>query len=222
MNYIAKILNKILGLVYPTKCIECGKAYEKYLCNKCKVKLGIKLKIHTDKYKNKNFKRHIYLFKYSEWIREKIIKYKFRNSAYLYRFFTECIIEINEKSNFLKKYDYIIPIPISKRRKKERGYNQSELLAKELSNQIKNISFANVINKKIDNKAQSTLKQKERELNVKDVYEINKKENYKEMLNKNILLLDDIFTTGSTVNEVARILKNIGFLNIDVLTIAKD
>lgn len=219
-----KLIDKILNVVYPIKCIECGKISEKHLCNKCKAKLGIKLETNVDEYKNKAFHKHIYLFKYNGWIREKIIKYKFRDKAYLYRFFAEIIIEVNNQNKFLENYDYIVPIPISKKRKQERGYNQSQLIAKELTKKINNISVAKLINKKTDNKAQSTLNQKERESNVKGVYEINEKEaeKYEEIINKNILLIDDIYTTGSTVNEVAMVLQNYGIKNVDVFTIAKD
>ncbi len=216
MKYIARIL----GIIYPIKCVECGKIGEKYLCKRCRARLGIKIETHIEEYKNKNFKKHIYLFKYDGWIREKIIKYKFRNNAYLYRLFIELIIE----NNIFNKYDYIMPIPISKNRKRERGYNQSDLIAKEIVNQINNVSLARVISKKIDNKAQSMLNKKERATNVKDVYVINEKNivKFKDITNKKILLIDDIFTTGNTVNEVARILKEYGIKSIDVFTIAKD
>ena len=224
MSCIAKIINKILKLVYPTKCVNCKRISNKYICKKCIIKLGIKLESHRDKYDNKNYETHIYLFKYSEWIREKIIKYKFRNSTYLYRFFSECILEIYKKDNFLEKYDYIIPIPISKKRKKQRGYNQSELIAKEIVENVPNIGIlSGIIVKNVDNKPQSTLSGEARKENVKGVYSINKNTIKDiDISNKKVLLFDDIYTTGSTVNECAGVLKKFGFLNIDVLTIAKD
>lgn len=220
MNYIARILE----LIYPLKCVGCGKIGDKYLCIRCKARLGIKVETHFEKYRNKNFERHIYLFKYNGWIREQIIRYKFRNNAYLYRLFLQLIIEINNTGKFLYNYDYIIPIPISKKRKKERGYNQSELIAKGIASKINDISFAKIINKKIDNKAQSTLTQKERISNVKGVYVVNEKviAKFDDIRNKKILLIDDIFTTGNTVNEAARVLRDYGIKSIDVFTIAKD
>lgn len=220
MNYIARIL----GIIYPIKCVECGRIGNKYLCIRCRARLGMKIETHFERYKNKNFKKHIYLFKYDGWIRERIIKYKFRNNAYLYRLFLELIIETNNENNLFNNYDYIIPVPISKKRKKERGYNQSELMAKGITKQINNISLARIIDKKIDNKAQSTLNQKERESNVKGAYVVNEKEiaKFKDIVNKKILLIDDIFTTGNTVNEAARVLRYYGIKSIDIFTIAKD
>ena len=81
-----------------------------------------------------------------------------------------------------------------------------------------------IISKKINNKVQSTLKQKEREENVKNVYEINRKEavNLENNIDKKFLLIDDIFTTGSTSNECAKVLKKFGIKNVDIFTIAKD
>ena len=69
------------------------------------------------------------------------------------------------------------------------------------------------------NKTQSILSKKERIENVKNVYNI---ENKKELTNKNVLLIDDIFTTGATTNECSKILKLAGAKNVDILTLAKD
>ena len=76
-----------------------------------------------------------------------------------------------------------------------------------------------VIIKKINNKKQSKLKKSERIENVKNVYEIINKE---KIVNKRIILFDDIYTTGNTVNEISKLLKENGAKEIIVLTIAKD
>ena len=77
----------------------------------------------------------------------------------------------------------------------------------------------NIIYKNMHNKTQSILSKKERIENVKNVYNI---ENKKELTNKNVLLIDDIFTTGATTNECSKILKLAGAKNVDILTLAKD
>ena len=73
--------------------------------------------------------------------------------------------------------------------------------------------------KKENNVAQSTLDKDGREQNVKNVYQL---QNSKKIMNKNILLIDDILTTGATVNECSKILNSAGASRIDILTIAKD
>ena len=121
----------------------------------------------------------------------------------------------------LEKYDIIIVVPVSNKRKKERGYNQSKLLAKEIA-QIINVPVSdNIIKKVKDTVPQSTLNKEQRLENAKNVYRVT---NIKKVLNRNILILDDIYTTGSTVNECARVLIEQGIKKdqIGVITIAKD
>ena len=121
----------------------------------------------------------------------------------------------------LKKYDIIIIVPISKQRKQDRGYNQSELIAKEISKIIKVPIKRKMIYKVKNTVPQSTLNKKQREENAKGAYEAPSTTKLK---NRKILIIDDIYTTGNTVNECAKILvqKGIERSNIGVLTIAKD
>lgn len=130
------------------------------------------------------------------------------------------IFNSKENIEFIKKYDILIPVPIHKDRMRTRGYNQSELIAKDLAYEIKNIKLENRVLIKTKNIiAQSSLNKKQRENNIKDVYQIKSVE---EVINKKILLLDDIYTTGSTVNECAKILKEAGCKEVGIITIAKD
>ena len=121
----------------------------------------------------------------------------------------------------IKKYDIIIPVPISKKRFKERGYNQSHLIAVDLAKTLEMKYLKDGLLKIKDNPAQSSLNQDERENNVKNVYKLNTIYKDKVYLKK-ILLVDDIFTTGSTANECSRILKEAGASQVGILTIAKD
>lgn len=103
---------------------------------------------------------------------------------------------------------------------KIRGYNQSELIAKDLVHEIKNIKLENnVIIKNKNIVAQSLLNKKQRENNIKHVYQIKSAE---KIINKKVLLLDDIYTTGSTLNECSKVLKEAGCKEVGVITIAKD
>ena len=103
---------------------------------------------------------------------------------------------------------------------RKRGYNQSELIAKQIAKNIPNLKLeSHILLKTKENKTQSSLNKKQRQENVKDVYKLQNAEKIKE---KNIILFDDIYTTGATVNECARVLKLGGANKIAVLTIAKD
>ncbi len=107
-----------------------------------------------------------------------------------------------------------------KKKEKIRGYNQSALIAKEIAKKNNNLKYENdILLKIINNKVQSTLSKKERKINVKNAYKVLEKQ---KLINKNVIIFDDIYTTGNTVNECARILKENGANKIGILTIAKD
>ena len=119
----------------------------------------------------------------------------------------------------IQKYDKIIPVPISKKRKKERGYNQSLLITKEIAQKTKLELVNNCLYKTQNIIEQSKLNKEERTKNVQGVYEI---KNEQLIQNKKILLFDDVYTTGSTVNECSRVLREAEPSKIGVLVLAKD
>ena len=202
-------------------CGICGKLDQKSLCNKCKIKLQKNAICKIEDYKNTSsyFDEHIYLFQYTGEIRDTILKYKFDEKSYIYRTFLEFIKNSENICAQIKKYDIIIPVPISKKRLNTRGYNQSALVAKNLA-KILNIDYKqNVLIKTKDNKPQSEMKQDTRKNNVSGVYKV---VNEQRINNKKVLIVDDIFTTGSTVDECAKVLKYNNAESIGVFTLAKD
>ena len=165
------------------------------------------------------FDEHLYIFKYEGITRRYILKYKFQEKSYLYKTFVNFLLKNQKFFEIIKSYDTIIPVPISKKRQKERGYNQSYLLAKDIA---KKTGINIEINCLIKNKniiEQSKLNKEDRVQNIQGVYELRNCEN---LNNKKIILLDDIYTTGSTVNECCKILKVTNPNKIGVITIAKD
>lgn len=216
------MFEKILNLVYPNVCGFCNRINMHNLCKFCELKLNKYVLNCIKDYRKDNSKHFDYLYsslKYENIVREKIIAYKFGEAAYLYRTFVKIIIKNAKIYRFLQSYDIIIPVPMYKTKKNVRGYNQSELIAKEIAKTL-NIKFRNNILTKIKNtKVQSTLSKNKRQENVRNVFEIINKE---EIRNKKVILIDDIYTTGSTVNECARVLKKAGAKEIFVVTIAKD
>ncbi len=214
------MLDKFIHLIYPQVCGICGKISNKDVCNRCKVKIKDYWRSKKHIYLTKNYDTHMYLFDYQDIIREKILQYKFQEKTYIYHSFAKIIANDEKICRFLKSYDIIIPVPISKKRKKQRGYNQSEILAKKLASQTKHLAyFNNVLYKKKDTLPQSLLDKEKRETNIQGAYYI---KNEKAVQNKKILLFDDIYTTGATVNECSKQLKQIGAKEIGVLTLAKD
>lgn len=218
-------LKNMLFFIFPRKCEMCETISESYICDKCKSKLE-KTELYLnriDDYSKDNtkyFDEHAYIFEYNSIIREKIIEYKFKNKPYLGKMFSEFFVKNEKMCGFFEKYDIIIPVPMTNKKIKERGYNQTEIIAKIISQNITNITMQkNVLIKYKNNKVQSQLNKEQRQQNVQNVYELINEEIIK---NKNILILDDIYTTGATCNECVKTLRNAQPKKIGIITIAKD
>ena len=199
-----------LEIIFPPKCGICGKIGERYICNNCYNMFVI----------NKSYNRErFHMLKYEGIIRDKLIEYKFNDKPYLYRMFYEILIKDKNACDFLKGYDIIIPVPIHKKRKSLRGYNQSELIAKKLSDEFKMPMYIDVLKKQINTIPQSSLGKKARKSNAQNVYKV---DNMQKIKNKNVVILDDIYTTGATANECIKVLKDAGAYRVGIITIAKD
>ncbi len=211
----------ILDIIYPQVCGICGKLDKNSLCKKCEIKLRSEAVYGIEDYENTTsyFEKHLYIFLYEGEARNLILNYKFKDKTYIYKTFVNFLRKNEKMCVQIKKYDIIMPVAISRKRERQRGYNQSAIFAKDLAKELKIKYIENVLFKIKDNKPQSTLSKEERMQNVQNIYEIKQKEKIK---NKKILLIDDIFTTGSTVNECSKKLKEAGVKEVGILTIAKD
>jgi len=219
MEKVLWLINHAINLIFPNVCGICDKVCKEDLCKKCEIQLNNIVKVKIDNYNDKNFKKHLYIFKYEGIIKERLIKFKFREKVYIYKAFVKFLIKNKKVCRFLKSYDIIIPVPIHYNRKVTRGYNQSALISKEIAKKLDIEYKEKVLFKKVNNKPQSTKDKEARKENVIGVYYT---KNKNQIYSKKILLLDDIYTTGSTVNECSKMLKLAGAKYVDVITIAKD
>ena len=218
------IIEKIINLIYPQVCSICGKLNTKSLCDRCKNELEKEFENKTDNYLEdyeKNFIEHHYFFKYKNLIRNQLLSYKFQEKPYIYKTISSFLENKQKNLEKLKKYDIILVVQISRKRQRERGYNQSELIAKEISKIISVKIQKNILYKIKNTVPQSTLNKEQRQQNVEKVYKV---KNIEKIKNKKILIFDDIYTTGNTVNECAKVLVEAGLKknDIGILTIAKD
>lgn len=217
------------NVLFPQVCGVCGKFSNEFLCRKCEIRLlqeakFVKQNDFQDIKENLNctyiyFDELLYVFRYEGIIRNMILAYKFFDESYLYETFVNFLLKNKKFFKILKSYDTIIPVPISNKRKKQRGYNQSYLIAKKIAKRLEVQCYKNLLLKIKDIPKQSGLTKENRLLNVKNAYKIT---NFEKINNKKILVVDDVFTTGSTVNECSRILKMYNPKKIGILTIAKD
>lgn len=212
----------LLELIYPSVCGMCEKINKNYLCKKCEVSIKpyeINKIISCKRNSKLYYDYQIQILEYKDIVRQKIIEYKFKEKIYLYKTLEKIILNDEKIYSFLKKYDIIMPIPLYRSKKWERGYNQTELIAKELAKDLE-LALENKILRKIKNtKQQSTLTKKERAENVKNAFVLTDVANIR---NKRVILFDDIYTTGSTVNECSKLLKKAEVKEISILTIAVD
>jgi len=223
-----EILKGLLDLLFPPRCRICNKACSEAICPECidsfpRVNGSICTKCGKPCHREVNTCRecagkNIYFLlarsagDYSGNLKEAIHQLKFRNgkklAPYLARFAAPYIVD------FIDGIDCITFVPLTKYKEAKRGYNQSKLIAEEISKIFNKPICDNLI--KIKNiPEQNKLGLAERPKNVKGAFGI------KSPITGNMLLIDDVFTTGSTVNECARILKKNGAQNVFVLTIAR-
>ena len=216
-------LEKALEYIFLPVCGICGKLGEGYLCKECEKSIKeyyIEQKVFVKDIRSKyKMCKTMHLLKYEGLVRKLLIDYKFNDKSYLYKTFCEIIKNDKKTLDFIKSYDIIIPVPIHKKRMKTRGYNQSELIARELAKICGNKMYTDVLIKIKNNNTQSTLNKEEREKKKKNVYKLCKLE---KINNKKVLILDDIYTTGATVKECALELSKATVKEIGIFTVAKD
>lgn len=214
-----KIKELLLNLIFPKFCLGCNKEGV-FLCQDCFSTLEVstthqqlKLKYLDDLYFPVNYenflvKKLIQVFKYPPLIRE----LKKELSLLIISHFL-LLDKMPNFSNFV-----IVPVPLSKKKLKWRGFNQAEEIAKELSRFLKIPLSSDCVIKIKETKDQAELPEKERRENVKNAFFVKDRE---KIARKNILLVDDVFTTGSTMEEISRILKEVSAKKIIGVVIAK-
>ena len=216
-------VSKILNIIYPPICGICGKINKNSLCKKCEIELKKQVENQIinngEEIQDKYFNELMYIFKYEGQIRKLILDYKFNEKSYLYLTFVNFLLKNKKIFENIKNYDTIIPVPISKKRKKTRGYNQSLLIARKIAEQTDLELMNNCLVKTKNIIEQSKLNKEDRIQNIQGVYELKSKQLIE---NKKIILIDDIYTTGSTVNECSKILKQGNNKKIGILVLAKD
>ena len=132
--------------------------------------------------------------------------------------FAGIILNNKKVETILKSYDIIVSVPMDSKKKNERGYNQTELITNIILKKGNILVENRVLYKNKYTKTQSTLSLDERYENIKNAFLVKNAEKIK---NKKVIVFDDIYTTGATVNEISKLLKKAGAQKILVLVIAR-
>lgn len=210
-----KLFEKLLNLIYIQPCYFCKSSKEDtLLCSKC---YG---KIHFMPLCEFRIEDGVSVYActlYEDIIKTLIKALKYYNQKQLSQIMAKLLFEYWNKLN--KQGEYIVlPVPVHSSRIKERKYNHMDLAAEEfckLTNYKLNKKFLLRIK---DTQKQYKLHKQERIKNIKDAFDINSKE--KIPLDANILILDDITSTGITIKELIKLLKKNGYKNITALALS--
>lgn len=191
-------------------CTSCGRFFEgagnPHICSACIER-------------RPPFTRHRSCASYQAELKDLILLFKFRGYSVLAGELAGLAEKALGKDESLwSGVDLIVPVPLHRRRKKSRGYNQALLLAERLGRSHGVPVLGGCLIKTRDNPPQTSLESREREINVRGAYAVKAPGG---AMGNTILLVDDVYTTGSTLRECSRVLLEAGAKEIRALTIAR-
>lgn len=232
----------MLDLIFPIRCLGCGNFSNKYVCEDCQKTVAFHFRYYCVfcgaetpymhvclKCKERHFlDQCLSVTSYKNILARKVVsafKYKFIKdigsdiSQFLIRYL--CLLEKRGLLDFNLKDMCVIPVPLHPRRLRWRSFNQAELLAKGISKHFRIKNYKDILIRtkyKMPQVEIGSESKKERKKNVKNSFLCKKT---KRITGKIILLIDDVVTTGSTLNECARVLKEKGAKRVIGVTFAK-
>jgi len=216
MSRVQRVLRFALDLLYPPKCPFCRKLL-KSSGDECSCSEALR-KPEQSALRNNggSIDQWLAAFSYEGTVRESLHRYKFSGAQGYAEQYARYLQKTVDESDV--SCDSITWVPLSSKRKRKRGYDQAELLARALSART-GIPCERMLVKTRNNTAQSGAKSAaERLENVKDVYALHKGAS---VAGRRILLVDDILTTGATAGECARVLKNNGAAYVCAAALAR-
>jgi len=181
-----------------------GESVEVLICAKCRPK--------TICY-DEGYSAH----QYTGVVKELIHLFKYRKRQYLGHFLGGSLLDCVRERGDLSGYDAIVPVPLHWRRQWSRGFNQATDLGKALSNGFGIPIMKRNLRRVLNTRPQVRIEPKEREDNIKNAFRVRRPG---KVAGKKLVLLDDVITTGATLNECARVLKMAGALKVTIVTLA--
>ncbi len=198
-----KRVRDALDLLFPPRCAFCGKPGVRGVCPDCEKALPC---CKTPFHERAGIGACLAPLKYEGIVREALLNYKFHAGQSRCEGFGAILAQAAAE-HFGGEFDTVTYVPVSKKRKQERGYDQSYLLAREMCRRW-DTRPETLLEKRRDNPAQSSLSSREeRQRNVAGAYAAVNEERIR---GRRILLVDDILTTGATLREAAGVLREAG------------
>ena len=241
------IIENIKKFIFPNRCIICdevlpfGHSSENdFICNECKNKIefiseptckkcGAKINETTKSLcercertyeSHKSYYDYGFgLCRYNQYVKDSLHNIKYNNRSEYLKFYSKCIAKLYHDKINQMNIECFIPVPIHKNRLILRSYNQSNLLAKYISNDLikYNINIPvddNIITRQKNTKVLNKLDDNNRKIELKNAFFVNEN-NY-----KSVCIVDDIYTTGTTIEAISKVLRQSGINNIYFIAIA--
>ncbi|MFQ6083100.1 MAG: ComF family protein [Candidatus Aminicenantia bacterium] len=190
-------------------CLCCGKLLKStlpsHLCQECLTKIP-------------PFSIHRSVGEYEGILKEIILLFKYHQKKILGKNLAHFAYHFLQREEELLNVEGIVSVPLHPKKKKERGFNQTEIIARELTRLTHKEFIKGALIKVKNTLPQSQLEFKERERNIKGAFSVKNREKIE---GKNLLLVDDVFTSGSTIKECAFILLKAGAKEVKAFTLAQ-
>ncbi len=226
------MLEYLMALLYPRNitCVVCNEESDDELCDTCKGSIQFNISptceacgrmIFNNDYPiclncrqlDRAFDRGISVVTYDDYIKKLLFNLKYYEKKYIAHMMATYILRELIKLDIDIEFDYIVPVPLHKSRQDKRGFNQAELISKFLS-ELSGVPINTSLKRVKATKPLNKLTRDERVTILQDAFEVNG------YIKGNIILVDDIFTTGTTINSCSMKLKEKGVETIVIATFA--
>jgi len=225
-----RVFDFILNLLFPPRCVSCKKEGE-FLCKDCIKQFSI-FNLQFSKKKPKDAQKEwkymdgvIYALDYAEnpQIQAAIQQFKYRFTKELAEYFGDLIAQkLGELSMNKGKTNILIPVPLHKKRLNYRGFNQAELIAKSVCEKVGDSRISHLLKRVKNTSQQAKLNKKERHENLEDAFILESGLAHESGLQNAVyFIVDDVCTTGSTLENCAKVLKESGLQKVYGLVVAR-
>ena len=222
-------IDALIGLLHPSVCAACGTSlfkWEKLVCTRCRTLLP---KTGYEQHEENPLARMFYgkvrlkavtacyFFSKEGKVQHLIHELKYKGNADAGVFLGQELGKTIKEAPLFQGLDFLIPVPLHPKREKQRGYNQSMMIARGISDVTGIPVGAKFLFRSVDTATQTHKTKEERWLNVKDIFELR---NAEKLEGKNVLLVDDVLTTGATLEACALKLSTVQGITISCATAA--
>lgn len=238
---IAAILKDISSVVFPPQCPGCSdipdSAEEIFFCAKCQEKIhfiqGAVCPVCGTNFPDSPAESHICgdcadqrpyfssaraVFSFETVILDAIHRFKYKRDFFIGETLASSMADFPFPDMVFSQYSLILPVPLHIKRLRERGFNQSLILARAIGKKRKIPVDFSLLKRHKFTETQTGMHKNERKLNIKDAFEVT---DTKKVAGQNVILVDDVYTTGATVNECAKMLLKAKADRVAVLTLAR-